>query len=144
MPTRSAKNSVLRAADEPRERDVRGRQAVGVSVRDRVWPLRLMGDLERRHVVDADFDAVRALLGERVADLVLDRLAPMRELTLIGGHLLRPRHLVVVLVAVLVHPDADLLDQHLRRGQHGGRLEVGQALFERVDAVEQRLPIRVG
>ena len=62
----------------------------------------------------------------------------VHALALVGDFLLSARNGLVVLVSVLVDVDLDALDARLGLRQHRAGFEIGDALLERLDAVEQR------
>ena len=82
--------------------------------------------------------------GHRFFDLLVDRLAPVDALALIGRGFLRARRRLIVLGAVLVHVDLDAPDARLGLGQDGARLEVAEPLLQHLDAIEKRLTLGVG
>ena len=110
----------------------------------RVAALRALRKLRRDGGIDADTHAVFFGVGQRLFDLLVDRLPAIDALAPVGDGRLRSGHLLVVLVAVLVDEDFDAPHACFGLRQHGVRFEVGDALLELGDLLEQFLPLGVG
>src|SRR6185369_6904293 len=80
--------------------------------------------------------------GKRLFDLFIDGLPAIDTFTLVADFLLCARYRFVVHVLVLVYVDLDALDARLGLRQNGLGFEIGNALLELLDAVQQQL--RVG
>ena len=104
-------------------------------------PLR---ELCRDRRIDADLHAVLFSVGQRLFDLLVDRLPAIDALAPVGHHWLRARHRLVVLGAVLVDVDLDAADARFGIGQHRVRFEIRDALLQFGQLLEQFLPLGIG
>ena len=100
-----------------------------------------LGELRRHRRVHADRHAVAGRVLEGRVDLLADRLAPIGALALVGNHRLRPGHLRVVLLPVLIDEHLDALHPRFRLREHRARLQIGDALLERGDLLQQFLTL---
>ena len=121
-------HGVLR--DAGGEEQVGRRQRVGAVVDEAIVALGPLRELRRDGGVDADLHAVLLGVGERLFDLLVDRLAAIDALATVGHDRLRARHLLVVLLAVLVDEHLDAADARFRFGQHRVRFEVRDSLLQ--------------
>jgi hypothetical protein len=102
-----------------------------------------LGELGRDRRVNADLHLVLVRGCQGFFDLLVDRLAAVDALAAVGHHRLRPRYLFVVLLPVLVHEDLDAPDPRFGLGQHGVRFQIGDALLELRQLLQQLLPLRL-